>query len=73
MLAKVEDIYSKRRFPVARKFLWSEFVVVFIDETTGMVVAASESSGMEVGYKRTDWTPCDEKNAWAPVALTIVG
>lgn len=73
MIAKVEVLDSKRRFPVARKHKYGGYVVIFTEDRRGMVVAAGDDCTFKVGFQKADWISCEDSDTWLPVEVTIVG
>lgn len=70
MIAKIENLEGKLKFPVARRSRKTGCVVVFSNKHTGMVVDGPIS---EVGYYDIDWSHCEDEQDWEPVELTISG
>ena len=73
MIAKIEALESKLKFPLARRSRKTGCVVVFSDECTGMVVDANVGHMFEVGFYDTNWSNCENEEIWEPVELTISG
>lgn len=73
MIAKIEPLENKLKFPLARRWRETGYVVVFSDKHTGMVVDASDDHIFEVGYHFTEWSHCEAEAIWEPVELTITG
>ena len=73
MIAKIEALENKLKFPVARRCRETGYVVVFSDEHTGMVIDAGDDRILEVGVCSEEWSHCEDEQDWEPVELTISG
>lgn len=60
------------QYPVLRKCINSEFVVLFIEPRYGIIIDQGSSSYM-AGFHGQSWTPATCTKTWQPVEATISG
>ncbi|NUF08922.1 hypothetical protein [Snodgrassella sp. ESL0324] len=60
-------------FPVARRHIEGNYIVVFFSTDKGFVIKPDESVTYELGEEFTSWTNCFDHEHWEPVDITITG
>lgn len=64
------DVYRSSDFPVIKKSVEKEYVVMFVSKNTGFVIYGSTE--MPVGTYFTNWVDCSDNEYWGNFVGEII-